>query len=377
MEILFVGLFLLTLPSASEVVCGNHRAKNCAACPAGNGESWCNGECRWNSQSGVCEPKSGGSDEDLYELLEVDDAATDAEIKKNYRKLSVKYHPDKNANSAAKFNAIRDAYEVLSNPSKRVLYDTGGWQAVKDGEQGKLDQGENLERKLVVSLSELYTGAQRTLEVERRVVCRRCRRRWDAAKCQGCTSCPPTQRMVQEFRGHMIFQHMQQVPSSEDCRSDRLTLNIAVEKGAFPGERMTFEHKAAQMPGQVPGHVIVTLKIREDHHPWNRVGIDLRYPLEISLRESLLGFRRKIKHLDGHTVEISTNSVSRPGQVIKIVGEGMPVKDAPSQAGDLYFVVSVQYPSSFTEDERSELEAVSALQRASIGLGREGSRAEL
>jgi len=174
---------------------------------------------------------------------------------------------------------------------------------------------------------------------------------------------------VQFVRGGMLYQQVREEPSSEDCKVEATELDVGVDRGAFAGDRVVFRHMSSQMPGQIPGHVTVTLRARDeagevhDGWHWQRRGNDLHLKLELSLRESLLGFRRRLKHLDGHIVEFATESITRPGQVIRIEGEGMPLKDVPSQFGNLDFIVSVVYPPSFTDEERAELASVGALQR--------------
>lgn len=281
---------------------------------------------------------------DHYEALEIDDGAEEVEIKKAYRKLSIKYHPDKNPSEASRFDAIREAYEVLSDAKKRVLYDTGGMEAVKEAERGQ--------------------GATRKVRARRRLVCRNCRQRPDPVKCKGCGACPSTFQMQRYRRGNMIYQNKVEVPSKEDCRMDVKELEVVVEQGANDKERVFFKNRASQMPGQIPGDIIVTLK-RTDagNAKFKRVGDDLRLPIEISLREAMLGFTRKIRHLDNHVVEVSSESVTRHGQVIRIEGEGMPVKDTPSAFGDLDLVVGVKFPTQFTEDERQEIAGLQALRR--------------
>eukprot|EP00931_Biecheleriopsis_adriatica_P056758 TRINITY_DN33659_c0_g1_i2.p1 TRINITY_DN33659_c0_g1~~TRINITY_DN33659_c0_g1_i2.p1 ORF type:complete len:386 (+),score=62.55 TRINITY_DN33659_c0_g1_i2:101-1258(+) len=363
-----LALLTLSLEAAvGDVKCGNHRAANCQACPQGNGEAWCHGDCHWDWNRGSCVPLHSEDEADLYALLEVEDSADEGDIKRSYRKLSVKYHPDKNPADASKFNAIRDAYEVLSDPKQRILYDTGGMQAVRDGNEGKLEEGESVELNADLSLSEFYTGAQQKVKFQRRVVCRQCRKTQDPIKCKGCSACPPRQVIVQQIRGHMIFQHAEQRPSSEDCRTDVTELDVHVDPGAFTGDRIVFRHMGPQEPGKIPGHVTVTLKLQADkaadEGEWQRSGDDLKLSVNVSLRESLLGFSRRVRHLDKHTLEISTDSVSKPGQVIRITGEGMPLKDVPSQFGDLYVVISVAYPTAFTPAEREELMGVGALWR--------------
>lgn len=370
--------WLLWLPLAlvgsayADVLCGMHRAKTCADCPQGNGASWCNGECHWDHQRDACVglgERDTTSEEDLYELLGVADNAETADIKRNYRKLSVKYHPDKNPDEAARFNSIRDAYEVLSNADKRVLYDTGGMQAVKDGEQGKAEKGESMEKELEVTLSEFYVGSPRKLELRRRVICRRCRKTRDPVRCKGCSACPPGKKIVHVRQGPFVFQQEQQVPSTEDCKSEVTHLDVAVDPGASVGDRIVFKHMGSQKPGQIPGDVTIVLKQkkerRDDQLGWQRHQNDLRIRMNVTLIEALLGFERTIRHLDGHTVEFNTRSVTRPGQVVRIKDEGMPIKDVPSQAGNLYVTLSVSFPQALTEAQRRELEGVRALQELS------------
>lgn len=346
--------------------CGGHRAETCAECPRGHGASWCNGDCQWDTGRGRCVDKT--SDPDLYELLEVDDSADAAQIKKNYHKLSVAYHPDKNPDGIQKFQAIRDAYEVLSNPEKRVLYDTGGLQAVRDGEQGKLEEGDGIEHDLHLSLAEFYRGTRREVRISRRVICRLCRKRPDPVKCKGCIACPAKKVADWVMQGPMMFQTIREEDSMEDCKIEQTQLDVTVDRGASAGDRVLFKHMGPQTPGKLPGHVSITLRLRDTHAgtggmSWHRRGNDLRVGLQISLREALLGFLRTIQHLDGHILEISSESVTTPGQVIRVEGEGMPLKDVPSQFGHLDIAVSIEFPLAFTLEERKELEGVAALQR--------------
>jgi DnaJ-class molecular chaperone len=316
----------------------------------------------WDHQRQTCVPFKEPS-EDLYDILEVSDTASLAEIKKSYRRLSVLYHPDKNAGQAKKFNAIRDAYEVLSEPDKRVLYDTGGMQAVKNAAEGKAETGEAMAKSLELSLEDFYRGTTRKLELRRRVICRRCRRTQDPVRCKGCTRCPASKKMVQFRRGNMIFQKEQTEPSTEDCKTETSEVEVVVDPGSFAGDMITFKHMGSQKPGQIPGDVVVTLSQPKGSSistggAWQRSGKDLRLLMNLTLPEALLGFSRTVRHLDGHTVEVETRSVSRPGQVIRVPGEGMPVKDTPSLFGDLDLIVSVAFPQTLSGIERRELEGL-------------------
>merc|ERR1712039_501138 len=93
-------------------------------------------------------------DKDLYGALGLPDDADEAAIKKAYRKLSIQYHPDKNPDQAsrAKFNEVRDAYEVLNDPDKKILYDTGGMDAVQKASTGEIQKTDDFDASLDVSL---------------------------------------------------------------------------------------------------------------------------------------------------------------------------------------------------------------------------------
>lgn len=308
----------------------------------------------------VFDHEAAEMDKDLYAILGLQDDADEADIKKVYRKLSIKYHPDKNPDeeSKKKFGEVRDAYEILNDPDKKILYDTGGMEAVKKLEKNEVERGDDFSTSVTVRLEDLYTSGVHKTSIRRRVVCRGCRVKPDSPKCKGCQRCPNEVRMVNRQVGPgMFMQQQEEVQSKEKCKEENTPLDVQIEKGMRNGESVKFERMAEQRPGMIPGGVVFTLKTAK-HGKFERRGDDLHVAIRVTLREALLGFQQTIRHLDGHKVEIGTESVTRPFQVLRIKGEGMPQRDDPASFGDLYVKVEVLLPAELTEDQKQAVEGM-------------------
>mmetsp|Transcript_721 Transcript_721/g.1259 ORF Transcript_721/g.1259 Transcript_721/m.1259 type:complete len:469 (+) Transcript_721:37-1443(+) len=298
-------------------------------------------------------------DKDLYEVLGIPEDSDDATIKKVYRKLSIKYHPDKNPDEAskAKFAEIRDAYEILNDPDKKILYDTGGMSAVKDSEHGKIQTTSDVNAEIEVSLEDLYLSREFNANVQRGVVCRGCRKHPDSPNCAGCKRCKDQVKVVQVQMGPFLTQQEQKVPSKERCKVIDAGLEVHVEKGMREGDVITFPRMAEERPGMMPGSVMLKLKVKK-HNAFVRRDNDLHMGMKISLRESLLGWSRTITHMDGHTVEITQKDVTKHLQVVKVKSEGMPLRDDPATFGDLHVKVDVEFPKQLTAAQKAAIAEV-------------------
>lgn len=338
--------------------------------------------CKVKGSQVVCNAGGASAEtQDLYEALEVDEDADDGAIKKAYRRLSVMYHPDKNPDEAKRFNTIRDAYEILSNPETRVLYDTGGMEILKKAKKEEVPTTDDIEQTMEFTLVDAYTGVVLAVEYNRRIVCRGCGANPQKPSCKGCSRCPSTFEMRHRRQGNMIFQEQFEKKSTEDCKVEKKRLDVHIEKGTFPSDQVEFKYMASQMPGHKPGHFVVKLKQHVDKR-FTRIGKDLMVHVNVTLHESLLGFERQIVHLDGHTVHVQTDDVTKPGQVLLVRGEGMPDKDVPSQLGDLRLQVNVVFPSRLSPYDQARLTKVAGLHLAgttkSSGEGQTaGARSEL
>jgi len=295
-------------------------------------------------------------DKDLYGALGLPDDADEAAIKKAYRKLSIQYHPDKNPDEASreKFKDVRDAYEILNDPDKKILYDTGGMDAVQKAAKGDVKKTNDFEANIDVTLKELYLGGEKTVSIQRRIVCRGCRLKPNAPQCSGCGKCPNEIRVQNVQMGPFVTQQQQEVPSKEKCKQQQTPVVANIERGMQDGERLTFERMADQRPGMLPGSVILKLKMAE-HPKFRRRGNDLHMDMSITLREALLGWTQIVRHIDGHTVEVKSHKVTRDLQVITVKGEGMPIRDDPSTFGDLHIKVRVVFPTTLTAEQREAI----------------------
>lgn len=314
------------------------------------------------------EKAQDGDLSDLFDALDMEDDGKDnadldrSALKRSYRELSVKYHPDKNPGSAARFNRIRDAYEILSDPVKMLLYDTGGQELIKKYEKdgdSEIERVGNTEVDASVSLEEAYAGAEKNVRVHRRVVCRSCRLQPQLARCKKCTRCPGEmgRRQVWMDQWHYRVEEYE-IPSDDKCISTADNVKVMIERGVMHGDRVQHPGMGGQLPKKIPGDALVTIKVAK-HSTFKRLGNDLMVDVKVSLKEALLGFKRELVHLDGHIVKfgMSKNEVLQPGAGLEIQGEGMPLKEDPSSAGKLIVRFQIDFPSTVPSDAADAVEA--------------------
>ncbi len=324
-------------------------------------------------------------DADLYEILGLDEDASEKDVKKAYRKMTMKYHPDRNSGdeeAARKFREVAAAYEILGDSEKKILYDHGGMDLVKSGvpEEGgggggfggifgglfgggggsSAKRGKTVNMETKISLEDFYSGKETSFTVKRRVVCRGCRgkKAKTKEKCKSCGRCPNEIKMVQrQMAPGFMVQQQEEVPSKEKCKQEKKELELIIERGAPEGTQIKFKHESDQKPGQIPGDIVVSLK-QKKHPVFERKGDHLHASVTISLKEALLGFELTIDHLDGHKVDLGRDRVTRPFQTVVVKGEGMPVHEAPSTFGDLHVTYEVSFPKSLTAEQIDALKEV-------------------
>lgn len=335
---------------------------------------------------------------DYYKILGVPKTADDDQLKKAYKKLALKWHPDRNPDNKdeanRRFKEISEAYEVLSDKNKRAVYDQYGEEGLKSGmgagEAGghpfaggfppgagggggnfyftsrpgrggafrpssaddifrqffgganpfmdmEMDEEEGfhhphhphrhggfrgfaapepVRKVLPCSLEDLYCGTTKKLRVTRKLM--------DA--------------------------------SGKSIPSEKI-LTIEVKPGWKSGTKIKFAGEGDEMPDGRSQDIEFILQ--ENPHPtFKRDGDNLITDLRLTLLESLTGFNRPLRMLDGKEINISNRQVTKPEQEIRFTGRGMPISKNPAQKGDLIVKVHVDFPTSLTEEQKSALKSL-------------------
>eukprot|EP00250_Pteridium_aquilinum_P008460 c17964_g1_i1 orf=1-1134(-) len=355
-------------------------------------------------------PKKGNNTR-YYEILGVPKNASADELKKAYRKAAIKNHPDKGGDPE-KFKELAQAYEVLSDPEKRDIYDQYGEAAIKEGMGGggeghnpfdifesffggaspfgggssrggrRQRRGEDVVHPMKVSLEELYNGTSKKLSLSRNVLCSKCKgtgsKSGSSTKCAGCQG-SGTKISIRQLGPGMI-QQMQHV--CPDCKGSGETINekdkcgqckgekvvaekkvleVHVDKGMKHGQKITFAGEADEAPDTVTGDIVFVLQ-QKDHAKFKRKGDDLFVEHTLSLSEALCGYQFILTHLDGRQLLLKStpSEIVKPGQFKAINDEGMPIHQRPFMKGKLYIHFSVDFPESgsLTQEQCKALEAI-------------------
>ncbi|KHN19371.1 DnaJ like subfamily B member 13 [Glycine soja] len=256
---------------------------------------------------------------DYYNILKVNRNASDDDLKKAYKRLARIWHPDKNpvnkTEAEAKFKRISEAYDVLSDPQKRQIYDLYGGAAFSaSAAAGR--KAAAVENALPCSLEDLYKGVKKKMKISRNV--------YDAfGKCGD----------VEEI------------------------LTIEIKPGWKKGTKITFPEKGNREPGVIPADLIFVID-EKPHALYRRDGNDLVINQEITLLEALTGKTLDLTTLDGRSLMIPLTDIVKPGAEVVVPNEGMPISKEPGMKGNLRVKLDVKYPSRLTPEQKSDLRRV-------------------
>jgi len=313
---------------------------------------------------------------------------------------------DERSAADTKFKAVSEAYEILYDDDKRHLYDTHGMGAFEKaagnpgGMHADVDmedilqqmfgmgmggggmpgpggagvrrsrRGEDEEQEYEVTLEELYKGKTTKFASTKKIVCSHCKgtggkEKATAKSCDTCKGKGVCEKLKQVGPGLVTpvavlcatcngaGKFYKDKDRCKKCKGARVVqqkkmLELYIPPGSREGERIVLKGEADQYPDQEPGDIVFVLS-EMPHKTFRRAGADLAASVEITLAEALIGFNRVvITHLDGRGLQINTTQskgkILRPDQVLKVQGEGMPVKRTDTK-GDLFLVVDVKFPA--------------------------------
>jgi molecular chaperone DnaJ len=357
------------------------------------------------------------SKRDFYEILGVTKSASDDEIKKAYRKLAIKYHPDKNPDDKAaeeKFKEAAEAYEVLSNTEKRQRYNQYGHAGVGGASGGsggghygggmnmddifsqfgdifggggfgggrssgggrRVMRGSNLRVKVKLNLQEVAKGVEKKLKVNKFVSCGTCKgsgaKNGQYDTCKLCNGSGVQVRTQQTFLGAMQTQTTCSGCNGEGktvkdkcntCHGDGIVraeevISINIPAGVAEGMQLSVGGKGNAAPrGGINGDLLVLIE-EEEHPELKRDGSNLFYDSYVNFADAALGTSIEIPTVDAK-VKIKIEPGTQSGKVLRLKGKGLP--DVNSYGtGDLLVNINVWTPQALSAEEKKALETLRA-----------------
>ena len=348
---------------------------------------------------------ANGEKRDYYEVLEVNRNASDSEIKKAYRRLAVKYHPDKNPGDKAaedNFKELSEAYEVLSEPQKRAQYDQFGHAGMGGGgfssggfgggspfgdifgdifgdvfgtrPRGRGRRGDDLQYTMEVKFEEAAFGVEKTVEVPYAKRCDSCG--GSGAKAGTEPKVCPTCRGAGQVRFQQGFFSVSKTCSHcngegrvvespcPSCRGagtvrDRKTISVKVPAGVESGIRLKLSGEGGQgIKGGPNGDLYVVISVSE-HPIFKREDNDVICEIPISYTQAALGCELEIPTLDGK-VSMKIPEGTQSGTIFRLRGKGVPALQGYGR-GDHLVIAKVETPSNLNKQQRELLEELARI----------------
>ncbi len=338
---------------------------------------------------------------DYYEILGIERNASEADLKKAYRRLAMKYHPDRNPgdhSAEEHFKEVKEAYEILSDNQKRAAYDQFGHAGVNASMGGSGhagfsgfgdifddifgdifggrasgrahgQRGADLSYELVLSLEQAVAGCKESLVIPKLVACQECHGT-GAKKGSSPSTCPDCEGHGQVRIQQGFFSIQQTCPTcrgqgsviTDPCREcrgqgrvrDSKTLSVTIPAGVDDGDRIRLSGEGeAGSQGGPAGDLYVLIRVKE-HAIFKRHGIDLHCEVPISIITAALGGELEVPTLDGR-VKLKIPPETQTGKLFRVKSKG--VKSVRSnQIGDLICEVHIETPIKLNREQKELLE---------------------
>ena len=339
------------------------------------------------------------NNEKFYTLLEISKSATDSDIKKAYKKSALKYHPDRNPTnrekSEQKFKEISEAYEVLSDPQKRQLYDQYGEEGIKNsggggggspfdvfekmfggrgggggpfnmsegmfgmnespfgnmfGRSASSSQSSNIKMSIKISYKDMILGSEKKVRIKRKII----KNRDTCSKCKKCKGKGQTINIVQIAPG-MVTQSVSQCQLCSGVGYNIQYLDkeeiivVTIPKGSQKGEYIKVNGKGNDSFTSQQGDLIIIFE-EESLENIQRHENNLIFKKKILLSEALGNLEFIFNHPSKNNIIIKNSTVIKPNSIKTIKGLGFPFKNSVRQ-GDLIIQFDIMFPESIAQDK--------------------------
>jgi len=358
---------------------------------------------------------------DYYEVLGVDKSASADDIKKAYRKLAVKYHPDKNPGDKAaeeKFKEAAEAYSVLSDADKKARYDQFGHSGVEGAgpdfsggfgnlndilndlfggafgggfggfsgfgggfgggqrQQQRVYRGRDIRVRVKLTLEEIAHGVEKDITIEKSVPCQDCggkgaKNSSDIKTCPACNGTGQVQRVVNSFLGQTVTYSTCQQCGGEGkvitnpCRScggtglvrKRETIKVKIPAGVEAGMQLTIQGEGHAAKNNGINGDLLVVIEEQEHPNLKREGNNLYYTKVVSLPDAILGAEVEVPCLDG-AYKIKVEPGTQSGTVVRLRNKGLPTVNGYGGTGDMYVKIAVWIPKKLEKDEKTVIESL-------------------
>jgi len=363
------------------------------------------------------------TERDYYETLGLARGASDADIKRAFRKLAQQWHPDVNKDPVAdeRFKEINEAYQILSDPQRRQAYDMFGRAGVNgaggdagfgagagfgnfgdifdaffggaaggNARHGRPPAGSDLRYDLRITFAEAVAGTEKEIEFPVLDRCATCegsgaKPGTGASTCPQCNGRGEVRSVRQTMLGQMV--NVTTCPRCrgegriveqpcETCRGDgrverRRKLRVSIPAGIDEGHQVRLSGEGETGPrGGPAGSLYVAVHVAE-HPELKRDGTELYYELDVSIAQAALGTRARVPTVEGDE-EIEVKPGTQPGTELRLRGRGVPHLRRAGSRGDLHVLVRVTVPTKLTKEARAALEAYAAATGEAAGAAGHG-----